>query len=66
MEQYEVIQDGDYKVTIDYKNLTTTFENRRARERPQRHGQNNSIKPIGFLSLVNSKNNSKFFMIIYL
>ena len=26
MEQYEVIQDGDYKVTIDYKNLTTTFE----------------------------------------
>ena len=26
MEQYEVIEDGDYKVTIDYKNLTTTFE----------------------------------------
>ena len=26
MEQYEVIQDGDYKVTIDYENLTTTFE----------------------------------------
>ena len=26
MEQYEVIRDGDYKVTIDYKNLTTTFE----------------------------------------
>ena len=26
MEQYEVIENGDYKVTIDYKNLTTTFE----------------------------------------
>ena len=22
----EIIEDGDYKVTIDYENLTTTFE----------------------------------------
>ena len=26
MSKYEVIEDGDYKVTIDYENLTTTFE----------------------------------------
>ena len=26
MEKLEVIEDGDYKVTIDYENLTTTFE----------------------------------------
>ena len=26
MEELEVIEDGDYKVTIDYENLTTTFE----------------------------------------
>ena len=26
MSRYEVIEDGDYKVTIDYENLTTTFE----------------------------------------
>ncbi len=25
-KKYEVIEDGDYKVTIDYENLTTTFE----------------------------------------
>ena len=26
MSKYEVMEDGDYKVTIDYENLTTTFE----------------------------------------
>ena len=26
MSKYEVIEDGDYKGTIDYENLTTTFE----------------------------------------
>ena len=26
MSKYEVIEDCDYKVTIDYENLTTTFE----------------------------------------
>ena len=26
MSKYEVIEDGAYKVTIDYENLTTTFE----------------------------------------
>ena len=25
-KQFEVIEDDDYKVTIDYENLTTTFE----------------------------------------
>ena len=25
-KQFEVIEDNDYKVTIDYENLTTTFE----------------------------------------
>ena len=26
MSKYEVMEDGDYKITIDYENLTTTFE----------------------------------------
>ena len=26
MSKYEVMEDGDYKVTIDYENLTTTIE----------------------------------------
>ena len=26
MSKYEVMEDGDYKVTIDYENPTTTFE----------------------------------------
>ena len=26
MSKYEVIEDGDYKVIIDYENMTTTFE----------------------------------------
>jgi hypothetical protein len=25
-KKFEVIEDSDYKVTIDYENLTTTFE----------------------------------------
>ena len=25
-KQFEVIEDDDYKVIIDYENLTTTFE----------------------------------------
>ena len=25
-DNIEIIEDGDYKVTIDYENLTTTFE----------------------------------------
>ena len=32
MSRYEVIEDGDYKVTIDYENLTTTFEMNYQRE----------------------------------
>jgi len=34
--------------------------------RPQRQGQNNSIKPIGLFNLVNSIINLKFCIIIYL
>ncbi len=26
MHKREIIEDGDYKVTIDYENMTTTFE----------------------------------------
>ena len=26
MDKREIIEDGDYKVTIDYENMTTTFE----------------------------------------
>ena len=33
---------------------------------PHRHGQNNSIKPIGFFNLVNSINRFKCFIRIYL
>ncbi len=25
-DNIEIIEDGDYKVTIDYENMTTTFE----------------------------------------
>ena len=25
-DQIEIVEDDDYKVTIDYENLTTTFE----------------------------------------
>ena len=25
-KRFEVVEDDDYKVTIDYENLTTTFE----------------------------------------
>ncbi len=25
-ENIEIIEDGDYRVTIDYENMTTTFE----------------------------------------
>ena len=32
MSRYEIIEDGDYKVTIDYENLTTTFEMNYQRE----------------------------------
>ena len=25
-DNIEIIEDGDYKITIDYENMTTTFE----------------------------------------
>tara|TARA_B100001769_G_C21585225_1_gene330687 strand:- start:46 stop:231 length:186 start_codon:yes stop_codon:yes gene_type:complete len=36
------------------KNISVLFEKSKAIVNPQRHGQNRSIKPIGFFTLVSS------------
>ena len=60
------------KIAPNKKNITyfinkkLLFEKSLARVNPQRQGQNRSKKPIGFFRRVNCKNNSKFFIIIFL